>query len=119
MKKIIFSAVISFISFSAFSQTTISAKDAASHKDEKVTLTDVVAGGKYFSNSGITLLDIGAPHPNESLTLLIKGDDRKKFATAPETTFKGKKVTITGTVIDFKGKPEIVITEPDQIKIVE
>jgi DNA/RNA endonuclease YhcR with UshA esterase domain len=119
MKKILFSAVISFISFSAFSQSAISAKDAASHKDEKVVITDVIAGGKYLSNSNITLLDVGAPHPNESLTLLIKGDDRKKFATAPETAFKGKKVTITGTVVDFKGKPEIIITDPAQIKLVD
>ncbi|WP_158827794.1 hypothetical protein [Mucilaginibacter lacusdianchii] len=119
MKKFLFSAIVSFVSFSAFSQTVINAKDAASHKNEKVVITDIVAGGKYLSGSDITLLDIGAAHPNELLTLLIKGDDRKKFTTAPETAFKGKKVTITGMVIDYKGKPEIVITEPEQIKIVE
>jgi DNA/RNA endonuclease YhcR with UshA esterase domain len=30
---------------------------------------------------------------------------------------KGKKVCITGQVIDYKGKPEIVITDTLQIKL--
>ncbi|MBS7565180.1 hypothetical protein KHS38_12275 [Mucilaginibacter sp. Bleaf8] len=104
---------------SAFSQKVVPAKEAANHKNETVMITDTVAGGKYLAGSNITLLDVGAPHPKEVLTLLIKGDDRKKFTTAPEALYKGKKVTITGTVIDYKGKPEIIITEPEQIKIVE
>ncbi|QJD94539.1 hypothetical protein HH214_00950 [Mucilaginibacter robiniae] len=115
-KKVIFGLFMLLGTSKVFSQTAITAKDAAKHINEQVTITDKVFGGKFLSNSNITLLDIGGTHPNELLTLLIKGDDRKKFSTPPEEAFKNKQVTITGTVIDYKGKPEIIITSPDQIK---
>ncbi len=119
MKYLKFSIIlfISLFSVKAFSQTTISAKDAAKHLNEKVVVCDEIAGGKFLSGAGITLLDVGGSHPNELLTLVIKGDDRKKFKVAPEEDFKGKKVCITGQIIDYKGKPEIVITDPEQIKV--
>ncbi|EHQ27280.1 hypothetical protein [Mucilaginibacter paludis] len=119
MKKIGFILLIGFASVKTFAQTTIDAKDAAKHIGEKVTICDKIYGGKFLSGGGITLLDLGAAHPNELLTLLIKGDDRKKFKDAPEVAFKNKAVCVTGTVIDYKGKPEIVITEADQIKLTE
>lgn len=119
MKKIILLAgiFIAIASVRAFSQTTISAKDAAKHLNEKVTICDQVSGGKFLSGSNLTLIDVGGSHPNELLTLLIKGDNRKKFKSAPEEDFKGKKVCITGQVIDYKGKPEIEITDPGQITV--
>jgi len=111
--------MIASAGFKSFAQTAIETKEAAKHLKEKVTVTDKVHGGKFFSNSGMTLLDLGGAHPNELLTVLIKGDDRKKFKDAPEETFKGKIIIVTGEVIDYKGKPEIVVTEPAQIKIRE
>lgn len=101
----------------SYAQTSITAKDAAKHINEKVVVCDQVFGGKFLSGSNITLVDVGGSHPNEVLTLFIKGDDRKKFKIAPEEYFKGKKVCITGQVIDYKGKPEIVITDTLQIKL--
>ncbi|PTQ98077.1 hypothetical protein C8P68_103237 [Mucilaginibacter yixingensis] len=118
MKKLLVSLLIITAGFKAFGQTppTIAAKDAAKHLNEKVRICDKVYGGKYFSNSGLTLLDVGGNHPNEALTLVIKADDRKKFKTAPEEMFKGKAVCVIGTIIDYKGKPEIEITDAEQLK---
>lgn len=117
MKKLLFvlAIAVSALKVSAQTPPTIPAKEAAKHINEKVRICDKIFGGKFLSSSDITLLDVGGYHPNESLTLLIKGDDRKKFKTAPEEAFKGKSVCITGTIIDYKGKPEIVITEVEQI----
>lgn len=108
MKKIrlIFSLMALLASFSAFGQTKITAKEASKHLNEKVMVCDQVFGGKYLSGSDITLIDVGGSHPNELLTLVIKGADRKKFTGSPEDAFKGKKVCITGQIIDYKGKPE-------------
>jgi micrococcal nuclease len=50
---------------------------------------------------------------------MIKDVDRKKFSYTPETFLKGKKILITGKVIEYKGKPEMIITEADQIKVLE
>ena len=119
MKKILLltGLFVTLISIKTFSQTTIAAKDAAKHLNEKVTVCDQVYGGKFLSGSNLTLIDVGGSHPNELLVLIIRGDDRKKFKTPPEEDFKNKKVCITGHVIDYKGKPEIVITDPEQIKL--
>jgi DNA/RNA endonuclease YhcR with UshA esterase domain len=119
MKKLAFILLIGFASVKTFAQTAIAAKDAAKHIGEEVTITDKIYGGKFLEGPGITLLDVGGAHPNEVLVLLIKGDDRKKFTGSPEDIFKSKQVTVTGKVIDYKGKPEIVITEASQIKITE
>ena len=110
---------ISFLSAKTFAQTTIDAKDAAKHLNEKATVCGQVAGGKYLTGANITFLDMGESHPNELLTIVIKGDDRKKFKTAPEEAFKGKKVCVTGQIIDYKGKPEIIVTDPEQVKVSE
>ncbi len=119
MKKFILltSLIISVTGIKAICQTTIAAKEAAKHLNEKVIVCDKVYGGKFLSGSNLTLVDVGGSHPDELLTLIIKGDDRKKFKTPPEEGLKGKKVCITGQIIDYKGKPEIVITDPEQIKV--
>lgn len=119
MKKLAFILLIGFASVKTYAQTAIDAKDAAKHIGESVTIKDKVYGGKFLAGPNLTLLDMGGAHPNELLTLLIKGDDRKKFPTPPEDMFKGKAVIVTGTVIDYKGKPEIIISEPTQIKLAD
>ena len=113
--KLLISLLMLIAGLSALGQAKITAAEAAKHLNEKVTVCDKVFGGKYLNNAGLTLLDVGGSHPNELLTLVIKSDDRKKFKTPPEDDLKGKKVCITGQIIDYKGKPEIIITDPAQI----
>jgi len=118
MKKILLLTILGIFGCSlSFAQTHISAKDAPKHLNETVTICDKVFSGKYFTSSSLTLLDIGGFHPHELLTLVIKAADKKKFKSAPDELFKGKNVCVTGKVIDFKGKPEIEITDPAQIKV--
>jgi hypothetical protein len=40
--------------------------------------------------------------------------DRGKFGT-PESTYAGKRVCVTGTTVEYCGRPEIVATDPSQI----
>ncbi len=117
MKKISIVLFIAFAATKVSAQTNIMAKDAAKHIGENVTICDKIFGGKFLSGSDLTLLDVGGAHPGELLSLVIKGDDRKKFTTAPEDKFKGKQVCITGKLVDYKGKPEIMITDTTQIKL--
>ncbi len=116
LTKIIICLFISFFSLKTSGQTAIITKDAAKHLNEKVVICDEIYGGKYLSGADITLIDVGGSHPDELLTLVIKGDDRKKFKIPPEEAFKGKKVCITGQIVDYKGKPEMMITDPEQIR---
>jgi DNA/RNA endonuclease YhcR with UshA esterase domain len=118
MKKIFFiSAFVLLFAFKASAQKIIAAKDAASHINETVTVCDKVFSTKLISSSNMTFLDLGGFHPNQLITIVIKGEDRSKFKNAPDEYYKGKNVCITGTVIDYKGKPEIIVSDSTQIKI--
>jgi len=119
MKKLL--VLISFIAmfaFTASAQTKIAPKEASKHINETVTVTGKIFGSKFFANNNMTLLDVGGYNPNQELTIMIAGADRPKFKGKPEDDYKGKEVTVTGKIIDFKGKPEIVVTDPEQIKVV-
>jgi micrococcal nuclease len=118
MKKIIlFATIIALFALKAAAQTTISAKDAAKHINEKVTVCDKVWSTKLLDGSNMTFLDMGGYHPNQLLTIVIKGENRSKFKGKPENDYKQKKICVTGTIINYKGKPEIVVSDPSQIRL--
>lgn len=62
---------------------------------------------------------MGAAYPNHTLTVVIEGADRKKFTNKPEDFYTNKDVCITGEIKDFKGKPEVQVTEITQIVVHE
>ncbi|MDB5124746.1 MAG: hypothetical protein JWP94_2875 [Mucilaginibacter sp.] len=99
-------------------QNTISIAEVRKHIGETVTVTDKVFSTKLITPSNITLFNLGGYYPNQLLTIMIPGADRNKFKGQPVVDYKGRTVAVTGKVIEYKGKPEIVITEPSQIKLV-
>ena len=52
-------------------------------------------------------------------TVVIFASNFHKFSPSPEIKFKDKKIQVTGLVKEYKGKPEIVIKDPTQIKIID
>jgi len=73
----------------------------------------VTTGGKVFGTKDIgsmVLVNLGAAYPNQLLTLALKGQ-----AKSLASQIDGKYIRVTGTVIDYKGRPEIVVTETSQI----
>jgi hypothetical protein len=89
---------------------SIDAKDAAAHLNENVMITAKVYGSKDFSS--MILVNVGAPYPDSPLTVVLRGN-----AKALSTEIDGKTITVTGQVIDYKGKPEIVVTDKNQLII--
>lgn len=81
------------------------------------TFCDVVSGSKVFEGSGMILLNLGGEYPNQKMTVVIKAKDRDKFPVSPEVAFKDKRICVKGKVIDYNGKPEIVVTDPGQITV--
>jgi hypothetical protein len=69
---------------------------------------------KVYSSKDIgsmVLVNLGGAYPNQLLTLALKGDAK---SLAPK--IEGKTITIEGIVISYKGKPEIVISDPAKVK---
>ncbi|WP_214072621.1 S1/P1 nuclease [Mucilaginibacter sp. dw_454] len=89
---------------------TIDLKDVANHLNETVTVIAKVYGIKDFSS--MILVNVGAAYPDSPLTVVLRGD-----AKALSTQIDGKAITVTGQVIDYKGKPEIVVTDKSQLSI--
>jgi hypothetical protein len=68
--------------------------------------------GKVYSSRDIgsmVLINLGGAYPNQLLTIALKG-------AAKELKLDDKTVTVEGEVIDYKGKPEIIISDPAKIK---
>jgi protein TonB len=115
--------LISFllIAFLSTAQTKIALADVGKHVGETVTVTGTIINGRYLDNSKskLTLLNMGAAFPNQLLTVVIQDENRSKFSYKPEEELKNKTVAVTGKVTDFNGKPQITITGPSEIQIVE
>jgi DNA/RNA endonuclease YhcR with UshA esterase domain len=94
----------------------VSPEDASSHVGETATVCGVVASAKFAANSRSqpTFLDLGKPYPNAPFTAVIFESDRAKFGT-PETALRGKRICVTGVVSLYRGKPEIILSDPSQI----
>lgn len=119
MKRMIVFVVFALISLAGYSQTAIKLEDIGRHEGDSVKVCTKIFGGKYFdqSKNKLTLLNAGAAYPDNPLTLVIHEEVRQKFAEAPEVTFKNKEVCITGKLILYKGKPEIIIHDLNQISL--
>ena len=93
---------------------TIHATDAASHIGQNITVEGVVSNVHEARGSGTIFLDMGGSYPNNAFTAVTFPDDASKFPNV--TVLSGKTVDITGTIQDYKGKPEIILKSADQVK---
>lgn len=88
--------------------------DAGSHTGE----TGCVAGRVvrvFTSGSGNTFLDFCAAYRNCPFTSVIFSSDRSKFGDL--ATLGGRRVELQGSITVYQGRPEIVIHDPQQIRV--
>jgi DNA/RNA endonuclease YhcR with UshA esterase domain len=99
-------------------QKPITAAEARSHIGEPATVCGKVVGTLFAERSRgrPTFLDVDKPYAERVFTVLIWGMDRSKFGE-PENTYRGKRICVTGKIEDYKGTPEIVASEPSQVKM--
>ena len=105
------------LTFSTAAQSNkITASEAKDHVGETRTVCGKVASTHYASGSKgqPTFLNLDEAYPKEVFTILIWGSDRPKFGT-PETKYKDARVCVTGKITSYRGKQEIIATEPSQI----
>lgn len=119
MKKISATFLFLFVIAAVTAQTVIKLEDVSKHIGDSVTVCGKVADMRYFENSKNkpTFLNIGARYPQQSLTLVIWETARAMFTAAKPEDLMNKEICITGRIILFKEKPEIIIDRPDQIVV--
>ncbi|MBU7037830.1 MAG: thermonuclease family protein [Theionarchaea archaeon] len=59
------------------------------------------------------------PEWQQYFTAVIFACDFPDFPESPEKYYLGRKVQIIGFIREYRGKPEIIVKTPDQIKILE
>jgi DNA/RNA endonuclease YhcR with UshA esterase domain len=101
----------------AFTQRKIKAEDVKSYIGQKDTVTVV---GKVFHikiNDHATFFDIGAVFPDNVFTVVIF--PKNKETVGDVSKYDGKTIEMTGLVTEHNGRPEMEVSNPKQLKIVE
>ena len=95
---------------------SIEAVDAKKFIGKEKTVCGLVAATRYLESSASkpTFLNFDKPNPNQTFTVVIFGEDRKKFGE-PEVAYRDKKICVTGKIEEYRGSPQIVAKEPKQI----
>lgn len=102
-----------------YNELTVALEDVKKHVGDSVRVCGKIFSARYLQNNERkpTLLNVGAPYPNQLLTIVVYGDDRRNFDEAPETFYRDKDVCVTGKVELFYDKPQISIRSKDQIQV--
>jgi hypothetical protein len=112
MKKLALLLTISIgFSLASKAQTKTGRIDYSQYVGKTSTYCDTVYSFKKV-NDTLTLVDMGGYYPNQNFTLVVKGNK----IPANWADYKKKHVCVTGTVILFKQKSEIVVIDPDALK---
>lgn len=117
MKKFNLFFLVALCTSAASAQETIKVEDAGKHVGDSVTICTKIFGARYFENSqgAPTLLNAGAKYPDAPLTVVIYGPSRAVFSNKPEEFYVDKHVCVTGRIVMYKERPQIVVTKPSDI----
>ena len=93
--------------------------EAISHVGENADVCETVASANYEPKvkGAPTFLDLGAPYPKQSFTAVVWGAARARFSVAPET-LRGATICVSGVVAIYRGKTQIEVSDPHQIRTV-
>jgi hypothetical protein len=103
----------------AIEPISINISEVKAYEGKLVKVCSKVYGSKFLESSKNqpTFLNIGAEYPNSPLTVLIWGSSRINFQNKPEDYYNSKNVCITGVVVIYNSKPEIIISNESEIDI--
>lgn len=89
-------------------------KDAHKFIDEEVIVQGWIVQARSIGQ--ITFLNFD----NErTVTAIVRQRNYKNFPKPPEELYAGKFVRILGTVTEYRGKPQIEVTQPTQVTVLE
>lgn len=93
---------------------TFAPGDAKAHVGETITVEAPVSD-IFKARSGTTFVDLGGRYPDNGFAAVIFADDAAKFPNVG--TLEGRTVAISGPVVLYRGRAEIILNSADQLKI--
>lgn len=99
-------------------QNKLTAAEAKQHFGETATVCGEVVSANYAESSKghPTFLNLDKPYPKQIFTVVIWDKSRRKLGK-PEEDYKGKQICVSGKITAYAGLPEIVVSDPKQIKL--
>ena len=92
---------------------TIAPAEVKAHVGQTVTVQAAVSD-VHTGRAGVTFIDIGGAYPDNAFAAVIFASDRTKFPNAND--LKGKTVAISGEVVLYQNRPEIILKTAEQLK---
>ncbi|MBX3394279.1 MAG: endonuclease/exonuclease/phosphatase family protein [Phycisphaerae bacterium] len=89
-------------------------KDAHKFIDEEVVVQGWIVQARSIGQ--ITFLNFDR---ERTVTAIVRQRNYKNFSKPPEEMYAGKFVRILGTVTEYRGKPQIEVTQPGQVTVFE
>ncbi|MEW5717099.1 MAG: hypothetical protein AB1817_00585 [Chloroflexota bacterium] len=99
---------------------TISWSDAGNFVNQSKTVCGPVVRTTFAqtTNGQPTYLDLGRAYPDPArFSVLIWGNQRANFPSAPETLYHGKTICVTGKIASYRGTLEMEVRTPSQIEV--
>jgi DNA/RNA endonuclease YhcR with UshA esterase domain len=115
MKKIVTALLCIVCSTAAVAQTSISIDSVNNYIGRNVIVCNEVYGVK--TTDKVTYINLGAAYPNSPLTVIIFTKDLTNFPESPEKMYGNQHVCVTGALKEYKGKVEIIISKPEDLKV--
>ncbi|MCB8999038.1 MAG: hypothetical protein H6540_03075 [Bacteroidales bacterium] len=99
-----------------YSIRTISAYDADRFIGDVARIYGRVDEVWYERQSDNYYLYFGAPYPYQDFTVILSGNDARRFSYRPERYFTNRNLVVTGLVSMWDGKPEMLIKRKSQVE---
>jgi micrococcal nuclease len=94
----------------------VGACKAKNYLGEEIIVQGKIADG-YCSKTNTVFLNFGSAYPKQCFVAVIFNSYQDKFEKNPEKYYTGKTVRIKGKISEYKGKPQIILRNPEQIEI--
>ncbi len=94
----------------------ISWRDAASHYGKYIAVEGTVVA--TYNSGKVCFLNFDSDYKRH-FTVVIFASAFSLFPLNPERFYQGKKVRISGYIKEYRGKPEIILEDPNQIEILK
>jgi len=116
MKKILLISFIGFVIYTgSLNAKTINWTEAHKYIGQNVVIEGVI---KYTKNIGIICFLNFSPDFEKYLSLVIFKEYLPSFPYSPEIYYYLKKVSVSGRITEYKGKPQIMLYSSAQIKVI-
>lgn len=112
------SVLILGLAMPVFASHTLTVAEARNHIGETETVCGKVASTHYAARtrSRPTFINLDKSYPHQVFTIVIWGSNRAKFGR-PETEYLKKDICVTGRIREYRGVPEVVVSNPIQIRV--